>query len=113
LRTPSKKIKNILIYHISGMSFGGTEKNLQIIANNLVDEYNVFFMYSNKGVVNNRLHTIDKRVNLIEFDYETKEQTYPFFIKGMNPHIKNSINENEIVVILNTHSIQYQRYQLL
>src|SRR5689334_12661191 len=41
--------KKILFYHISGLSFGGTEKALQIIAKHIDKEkYDVFFMYSSK-----------------------------------------------------------------
>lgn len=103
--------KRVLLYHISGLSFGGTEKNLQIIANNLCDDYEVFFLYSNKNIANNRLSYINKKVYCIEFDYTEKEPKYPFYIKGMNPHIKNVIAENEIDLLITADS-GYTQYPI-
>ena len=46
---PRKGRPRVLFYQLSGMSFGGTEKNLQILAKHLSpDKYDVFFMYSSK-----------------------------------------------------------------
>lgn len=46
---PHKDKKRVLIYGISALSFGGTEKNLQIIAKYLDKEaYDVYFMYGTK-----------------------------------------------------------------
>ena len=41
--------KKILIYQIGGLGFGGTEKTLQIITNNICDDYDVYFLASEKG----------------------------------------------------------------
>lgn len=99
-KSENKELKNILIYHISGLNFGGTEKNLQILANELADKYNIYFLYSNKGVQENRKSFMSSRVNLIEFNYDSKGNTPPYFIYGMNPHIKKIINDNKIDLII-------------
>ncbi len=99
-----KKIRNILIYHVSGMSFGGTEKNLQFVANMLADTHNVFFMYSNKGVSKNRIASISPKVRLIEFNYDHREPHFPYFIEGMNPHIKSVLALHDIDLIITADS---------
>lgn len=103
--------KRLLLYHISGLSFGGTEKNLQSIANNLCDEYEVFFLYSNKDVKNDRLDYVDKKVHCIKFNYTEKSSKYPFYIKGMMPHIKNIIHKNEIDLLITADS-GYTQYPI-
>jgi len=98
----------ILFYHVSGLSFGGTEKFLQIIAKYLNKEkYDVFFMYSPKPRGNTatkldgrRSYFNDSRVNLIEFQYDEMTQKYPYEIKNMRPHIKNIIQEKNIDLLV-------------
>lgn len=90
------KKKNILIYHINGLTFGGTEKNLQTVANSLAEEHNIFFMYSH----GERAEYIDDRVQLIPFSYKKKDGKYPYFIHGMNPHIKEVIAKHDIDLII-------------
>jgi hypothetical protein len=102
--TKRKEIKNILIYHISGMFYAGTEKNLQLIAGELVSEYNVFFMYSKDGFSQNQKDQMDPRVHLIEFSYETVSQKFPHVINGMNPHIKNVIHDEKIDLLITSSS---------
>ncbi|MDB5260136.1 MAG: hypothetical protein JWN37_367 [Candidatus Nomurabacteria bacterium] len=91
-----KEVRNILIYHISGMSFGGTEKGLQLIANNLTDEYTVYFMYSSKSLSKRQQELMNQKVHLIEFTYSDVESKFPYFIHGMNPHVKDIINQKNI-----------------
>lgn len=105
------KKKRLLVYHISGLNFGGTEKNLQSLANNLCDEYEVFFLYSNKGVKNDRLNYINKNVRCIKFNYIEKSLAYPFYIKGMMPHIKDIIHKNEIDLLITADS-GYTQYPI-
>jgi glycosyltransferase involved in cell wall biosynthesis len=95
-RTSHSK-KRILIYHISGLSFGGTEKNLQMVANGLVKEYEVYYMYagteSRKGYLHND-------IKLIPFSYTSVEKNSPYYISGMNPHIKQVIEDYEIDMLI-------------
>ena len=107
----SKKVrnnqkKNILFYHTSGLSFGGTEKSLQIIAKTVdKNKYNVYFMYSPKPVkYSNGNMRLDGRksylensgVNFIEFDFDTIGEKYPFIIKNQKPDIFSVIKDKKI-----------------
>lgn len=92
--------KRILVYHLYGSAFGGTEKNLQVMANGLVDEYDVYFMCSDPKTANSRLAFLDKRITIILFEFSSVESSYPYFIHGMNPHIKNIVNKYEIDMVL-------------
>lgn len=100
--------KRILIYHIHGLGFGGTEKILQTIANNMCDEYDVFFMYSGKS---ERETYLDKRVSLVSFLFTKRVLSYPFYIEGMNPHIKNIIHKNQIDLVITADS-GYTQYPI-
>jgi glycosyltransferase involved in cell wall biosynthesis len=95
-----RAIKNILIYHISGMFYAGTEKNLQLIANQLVDDYRVFYMYSKDNFSQRQKNLMDSRITFIEFTYDSIEKKLPYFIHGMNPHIKNVIHDNAIDFVI-------------
>lgn len=99
-----KEIKNILLYHISGMFYAGTEKNLQLIANQLVSDYKVFYMYSKDGFSQQQKDAMDPRVNLIEFSYENVSTKFPHFISGMTPHIKNIIHDEKIDLLITSSS---------
>ncbi len=103
--------KRILVYHVSGLGIGGTEKTLQTIVNNLCTDFDIFFLYSNKDVDVNRRNVINKHVQCIEFDYTKKDGTYPFYIHGMNPHIKNIIIENNIDLLITADS-GYTQYPI-
>ena len=110
LINPNKKIKNILIFIPSGLYFAGTEKNLQIIANNLCTEYNIFFMYSSK-ISKDRINYMDKNVFLIDFDFSLIDIKHPYFIYNMNPHIKTIINKYKIDLII-TAGDGYTKYPI-
>lgn len=99
-----KIVKNILIYHISGMYYAGTEKTLQLIANHLVEDYNVFFMYSQKNFSQRQKDLMDKRITLLEFSYRNIESAFPYFIHGMDPHIKNIMAEFGIDILITADS---------
>ena len=101
----------ILFYHVSGLSFGGTEKFLQIIAKHLdYNCYDVYFMYSPKPrpCFGNRL--LDGRlgyfnnvsVKFIPFNYEELENKPPYFIKGMSPSIFEIVNKFNIDLLITT-----------
>jgi hypothetical protein len=105
LYTPKKstgKIKNILFYPPSGLSFGGTEKFLQIIAKYIdKKKYNVFYMYSDKNDLRYSHNKIDGRkyylenedVNLINFNYSKKQNTYPYIYEDMSPSFYDILKE--------------------
>lgn len=95
-----KEMKNILVYHISGMYYAGTEKNLRLIANGLTNDYNVFYMYSSKNFLQKEKDSMDPRVHLLEFSYSEASTQFPYFIHGMNPHIKNVIADNAIDLLV-------------
>ena len=105
----SKKIKNILIYHISGMSFGGTEKCLQLIANTLAVKYKVFYLYGNGAVSRERLDTMEKNITLIPFSYSQNAISFPHCITEMKPHFKDIITDHNIDLIV-TASPGYSHY---
>lgn len=104
LKKKSAKIKNVLIYHISGMYYAGTEKTLQLIANHLADDYNVFFLYSQKNFSQWQKDLMDKRVNLVEFSYTGVDSMFPYFIHGMTPHAKTVIAKHDIDLLITADS---------
>lgn len=96
----------ILFYHISGLSFGGSEKSMQIIAKHLSPEkFDIYYMYSaksrpifgNNSRLDGRLpYLTDSNIKLIEFDYQSIAPKYPYLVNGMNPSVHNIIKENNI-----------------
>ena len=99
----------ILFYHISGLSFGGTEKFLQILAKHLnYNKYDIYFMYSSKpryGFGNKSLdgrldYLKDTPINFIPFDYEKLENKYPYFVYGMSPSIFEVIQKYNIDLLI-------------
>ncbi len=97
-------IKNILIYHISGMYYAGTEKTLQTIAGELAREYNVFFMYSKDNFSQNQKDLLDPRVTCIEFSYTDVDKKFPYFIYGMQSHIKEVLAREDIDLLITSSS---------
>lgn len=93
-------IKNILIYEVTGMAHGGTQKNLQLIANGLTSSYNVFFMYGEKGAEEGRKKMLSDDINLIPFTYSENEIAIPHRLHNAKPHIKEVIQENDIDLII-------------
>ncbi len=89
--------KRILFYDINGLSYAGTQKNLQILAKYLDKEkYEVFFMYSSKNHSERKGYLENSGINLIDFDYESVEKKLPFYITGMKPHIFDVIKDHKI-----------------
>ncbi|MFA5934675.1 MAG: glycosyltransferase [Candidatus Paceibacterota bacterium] len=103
--------KRVLVYHLTGLNIGGTEKSIQFVANNLCDDFDVFFLYSNKNVSHSRLNSMNNKITFIECDYDYLETKYPFYIKNMRPHIKNVIEENNIDIII-TATSGYTQYPI-
>ncbi len=98
----------ILFYHISGLSFGGTEKFLQIIAKYLPKEkYDVYYMYSSKPRKTSGNIPLDGRLSYLEgsgittipFTYEKLEEVYPYFVKDMSPTLPEVIDLHNIDLI--------------
>jgi len=104
--------KRVLIYHLTGLNIGGTEKSLQFVANNLCDDFDVFFLYSSKNTKHSRLNHMNKKITFIECDYDYTEPKYPFYIKNMRPHIKNAIEENNIDIMI-TATSGYTQYPII
>lgn len=105
----NRTIKNVLIYHISGLSFGGTEKCLQLIASALAEEYKVFFMHGDKTVTYERKQTMHPNIAFIPFSYQSCEISVPHRITKMKPHIKDVLQEHNIDLIV-TASPGYSHY---
>lgn len=103
------QIKNVLIYHISGLAFAGTEKCLQLIADSLAKDYKVFFMYGDKIVANERKQAMDPNITFIPFSYKTCDVPVPHRITEMNPHIKEILHKHNIDIIV-TASPGYSHY---
>jgi glycosyltransferase involved in cell wall biosynthesis len=105
-RSAEKKTR-ILFYHISGLSSGGTEKFLQIIAKHLDrSKFDVFFMYSPKprsssgGIrLDSRKSYLPEDTTLVEFDYTEIEQKYPYFVVDQKPTIHEIIEEHNIDLV--------------
>lgn len=96
---------NVLFYHISGLSFGGTEKSLQAIAKHMDKRaFNVHFAYGNRTgspVQNSREHYLaGSGVELIKTDYAFIEPKKPFYISGMTPSLPELILAKDIDVIV-------------
>lgn len=102
-------IKNILIYSVNGLSFGGTEKCLQLIADALAREYEVFLMYGDKTAIEERKQTMHSNITYIPFSYEENAVAVPHRITKMKPHIKDVIREHDIDLVV-TASPGYSHY---
>lgn len=109
-----KKGKNarprMLFYHPSGLSFGGTEKFLQVLARHInKDKYDIYFLYSPKprratGLdlrLDGRLSYLEGHgVKLIVFDYESMDQNYPYVIRKASPTIFEVLRQENIDLIV-------------
>lgn len=112
LDSPSKNSKKrILIYHFSSISYGGTEKYLQIVARKLNKEkYSVFFMYPTKmledGIMSrSRLNKLTEAgVSVIPFDYSSRSTNPPYIVSGLNPDITNLVDTLNIDLFLTADS---------
>lgn len=109
----SRQINNkprILFYHPSGLSFGGTEKFLQILAKHIdKKEYDVFFLYSSKPrkitgpelrLDGRKDYLYGQNIKMIEFNYTSMEDRYPYIIHDAIPSIFEVINNEKIDLII-------------
>lgn len=101
------KKPRILFYHISGLSYGGTEKFLQILAKHInKNKFDVFFVYSSQprnggDLVDGRKEYLDSAsIELVPFKYSSYEMLFPYHVSGMSPHIINVINDKEIDLVI-------------
>lgn len=109
----------IAFYHISGLHFGGTEKFLQIIAKHLdPNKFEVFFIYSSKSRTKDNLpsdtrkeYLLNSHVKLIEFEYESIDTTYPFYVKGTKPRLNQLLNQLRPHVVMSA-GTGYPEYPL-
>lgn len=103
------EVKNVLVYHISGLAFAGTEKCLQLIADSLAEEYKVVFMYGDKTFADERKQAMHPDIIFVPFSYNTNEIAVPHRMTGMNPHIKEVLQKHDIDLIV-TASPGYSHY---
>lgn len=104
-----RPVKSILVYHISGMAFAGTEKCLQLIADSLATDYKVFYMYGDKTVAEERKRAMNSTITFVPFSYKTCDVSVPHRITEMNPHIKEIVHRHAIDLIV-TASPGYAHY---
>lgn len=97
----SDKKKHILIYHKSALSFGGTEKNLQMIAKYLDKvKYKVFLMDAISSKTNRLEYLQDSDVTVIPFSYTSVMKRWPYVIEGMNPSFEDVLRTHNIDCII-------------
>lgn len=107
VETASKK--RVLVYALHGMSHAGTEKNLQLIANSLADDYEVFFMYGTKANNEPAAGILDDQVTPIPFTYSSVEIAVPNRIYNMQPILTDVIKHYQIDCLI-TASPGYSHY---
>ncbi|MBI5530070.1 MAG: glycosyltransferase [Candidatus Doudnabacteria bacterium] len=94
--SPKKQKKRLLFYELAGMGYGGTEAFLQILAKHVnKNEYDVYFMYSDKVADGAGIEDYTSRLDFIvkggvipiRFDYTGKSSLPPSIVYGMSPDI--------------------------
>lgn len=96
----SKQTKNILFYHRSALSSGGTEKFLQIIAKYISkDKYKIYYMYGDTEI-GRKSYLENQNITLIPFSFVAKQESYPYIIEGMSPSIYDVIKDNNIDLLI-------------
>lgn len=107
-RGEGQKIR-VLFYHVDGLSFGGTEKSLQIIAKHLDKEkFDVSFMYSprdpaksgSSGGGDRLPYLAGSGVRMVPFAYSSADRAYPHILHDMSPTIADVLEKHDIDVIL-------------
>lgn len=93
---------NVLFYHPTILSFGGTEKSLQIIAKHLDPErYRVYMMYGSHSSSARKNYLADTtHITFIPFEYNERQSIYPFFLSHMRPSLMSVVESESIDVIL-------------
>ncbi len=101
--TGSGQKKKILFYHKNGLSFGGTEKFLQIIAKHLPkDRFDVYFMASwdDPSDYNRKKYLDGSGIKFINFSFSSVDDSFPYFINNQNPDIFSVIKDNDIDIVV-------------
>jgi len=101
-------VKNILFYHVSGLSFGGTEKFLQIIAKHInPKKYRVFFMYSPQARSSSSSNWAGRKkylenigITFVPFSYDSMSKKYPYEVKNMRPSFAEIIEKEKIDLVV-------------
>jgi glycosyltransferase involved in cell wall biosynthesis len=98
----SNRKARILFYHINGLSFGGTEKFLQIIAKHLNPEkYEVWFMAGPQDEKKSRRTYINMpHIHIVDFTYDSVDKHLPYIVHGSTPDIAEVILNNKIELIV-------------
>lgn len=103
----------ILFYHVTGLSYGGTEKSLQILAKHLPkDKYEVYFSYSylqdkdGKNLIHpSRLAYIKEgSVIPLPFNYSSYTKRPPYALFGMTPHVYDVVKALDIDLFISAGS---------
>lgn len=96
----SGKVK-VLFYDLTGLSYGGTQKSLQILAKHLDKSiFEVYYMYSQLKDVSRLSYLQVTGVNLIPFKHGDVGGSFPFYIHNMHPHIFKVIGDNKINILV-------------
>ena len=92
----------VLFYCAGGLTFGGTEKSLQVLAKHLnADEFEVFFMYSPQaGEQRSEYLQNAGTVKLLPFTYESSQRKIPFHLKAMQPHVFSVLESRRIDMVV-------------
>jgi glycosyltransferase involved in cell wall biosynthesis len=92
---------NVLIYHIDALSFGGTEKNLQMIAKYLDKAtYNVFLLHGTKTEKNRAAYLDGAGVEILNFSHENTGRAWPYYFTSMNPALEQIVQDKNIDCII-------------
>lgn len=108
-RVPRAGIRTVLVYHINGLAHAGTEKNLQVVANALAQDYSVLYMYGEHSHCTERARTLDERITLVPFQYTHNEVALPHQLHGMKPHLKCVLAQHAVDCLV-TASPGYSHY---
>jgi hypothetical protein len=100
-RNQSSRIR-VLFYCAGGLTFGGTEKSLQVLAKHLnSNDFEVLFMYSPQaGEARREYLQTAESVELVPFTYDSSQRKIPFHLKGMRPHIFSVLESRGIDIVV-------------
>ncbi len=102
----------ILFYHLSLLSFGGTEKFLQILAKHVDHKkYRIVVMYSDMRGIGRKPYLENNDITFIQFTASSLERSYPFFITDMHPTLSEVINTHHVDIIVTAGS-GYSEYPI-
>lgn len=100
LTSKPKSKKRVLIYHLTALYYAGTEKGLQIIAEALSKDYDVFILHSSDETKPNRRKNVEGYATLIPFTYESVDGAYPYYINKMDPRVTTIIRDYDIDLMI-------------